>query len=54
MNLRKMELVVFRDPVNGEYRSSITLTSGTIAPLAFLDVLVDVRLRHDRLLELRR
>jgi Uma2 family endonuclease len=44
MNLRKMELIVFRDPINAEYQSQVTLTQGSIAPLAFLDVQVDVQL----------
>jgi Uma2 family endonuclease len=43
VNLKKLELVVFRDPVDGEYRSQVTLTSGTIVPLAFLDIQIDVR-----------
>ncbi|MGV0026628.1 Uma2 family endonuclease [Phormidesmis priestleyi] len=43
VNLRKMELVVFRDPVEGEYRSQATFASGTIVPLAFSDIQIDVR-----------
>jgi Uma2 family endonuclease len=43
VNLKKMELVVFRDPMNGEYRSQTTLTSGAISPLAFPDIQIDIR-----------
>ncbi len=42
VNLRKMELVVFRDSVEGEYRSQITFTSGTIVPLAFSDIQIEI------------
>lgn len=42
INLRTRELIVFRDPVNGEYRSQVTLTSGMICPLSFADVQIDV------------
>lgn len=43
INLKQLELIVFRDPVNGEYRSQTTLTQGDIRPLAFQDVAVSVR-----------
>ena len=43
VNLKAMELVVMRDPIDGEYRSQITLTQGTIQPIAFPDVTVSVR-----------
>jgi Uma2 family endonuclease len=43
VNLQAMELVVLRDPVNGMYQSQVTLTDGTINPLAFPDVAVAVR-----------
>ena len=47
VNLRTRELIVFRDPVNGEYRSKVTLTSEMISPLFFPDVQIDVvRLIH--------
>jgi Uma2 family endonuclease len=42
VNLRTRELVVFRDPVEGEYRSQVTLTSGTIVPLAFSDLQIEI------------
>ena len=42
VNLRQMELVVKQNPVDGEYRSTVTLTSGDIRPLAFPDLVVSV------------
>lgn len=44
VNLNELQLVVFRDPQNGEYASKITLTGGTIQPLAFPDVVVSINL----------
>lgn len=43
-------LIVFREPVNGEYQSMQTYTTGTISPLAFSDVVlsIDVLLGIDR------
>lgn len=41
-NLKESELIVFRDPVNGIYQSRQELTSGSISPLAFPDVAIDV------------
>lgn len=41
-NLRRRQLIVFRDPQDGEYASKSTLTGGTIYPLAFPDVAVSV------------
>jgi hypothetical protein len=43
INLRDKQLIIFRDPVNGEYRSRVILTYGVITPLAFPDVQIDVR-----------
>jgi hypothetical protein len=37
-----MELVVFRDIVNGQYRSQQTYTTGNISPLAFPDVVMAI------------
>ncbi|NJP10004.1 MAG: Uma2 family endonuclease [Leptolyngbyaceae cyanobacterium RU_5_1] len=37
VNLRAMQVIVFRNPQHGEYVSQQTFTSGTIAPLAFPD-----------------
>ncbi|BAY20886.1 hypothetical protein NIES2100_06300 [Calothrix sp. NIES-2100] len=44
VNLRKRQLVVFRDPHDGEYASKSTLTGGTIYPIAFPDIAVAVDL----------
>jgi Uma2 family endonuclease len=44
VNLNELQLVVFRDPQNGEYTSQQTFTSGTIQPLAFPDVVVAINL----------
>ncbi|MBW4563356.1 MAG: Uma2 family endonuclease [Mojavia pulchra JT2-VF2] len=40
VNLKKMQLVVFRDPQDGEYASKFTLTGGTIYPIGFPDISV--------------
>jgi Uma2 family endonuclease len=42
INLRKMELVVMRDPVQGEYQSQQTFRQGCVSPLAFPDLEVEV------------
>jgi Uma2 family endonuclease len=42
INLRTMELIVMRDPENGEYRSQLTLTSGTLHPIAFPEININV------------
>jgi Uma2 family endonuclease len=42
INLRSMELIVMRDPVNGVYQPQITLTQGILHPVAFPNVAVDV------------
>ena len=42
MNLQAAELVVFREPIGSEYRSEICLSSGTISPLAFPEVSLDI------------
>jgi len=42
VNLKAMQLIVFRDPQNGEYASQQTLISGTINPLAFPDLAIVV------------
>lgn len=43
INLRDKQLIVFRDPVNGEYQSEATLTDGMISPLSFPEIQLDVR-----------
>ncbi len=42
VNLKQRQLVVFRDPQDGEYAAKSTLMVGTIYPLAFPDVAVSV------------
>ncbi|AFY75680.1 MAG: Uma2 family endonuclease [Hydrococcus sp. C42_A2020_068] len=42
VNLKKRQLIVFRDPQDGEYGSKSTLTGGTVYPLAFPNVAVSV------------
>ncbi|MEX0270660.1 Uma2 family endonuclease [Leptolyngbyaceae cyanobacterium UHCC 1019] len=48
INLKSMELVVFRAPQNGDYTSKIILTSGIIHPLAFPDIDVSIDLILNR------
>jgi Uma2 family endonuclease len=43
VNLQAMELVVMRDPFEGEYRSQVTWREDAINPLAFADVSVSVQ-----------
>jgi Uma2 family endonuclease len=47
VDMKGRQLKVFREPVNGNYSSELTLTTGEICPLAFPDVVVSVQ----RLLE---
>lgn len=42
MNLQTSELVVFKNLTANEYRSEICLSSGTISPLAFPDLSIDL------------
>ena len=42
VNLKNRQLIVFRDPQDGEYASKSTLTGGTVYPLTFPDVAVSV------------
>lgn len=42
VNLKKLHLVVFREPLDGEYATKLTLTAGEIKPLAFPDISVSV------------
>jgi Uma2 family endonuclease len=42
MNLQTLELVVFRDPIGNEYRSEICSSNGTISPLAFPEISIEI------------
>ncbi len=42
INLKRMELVIFRDPSDDNYREKRTLIDGEICPLAFPDVAIAV------------
>ena len=43
MDLKKRHLKVFREPLNGDYTSSSTLTTGEICPKAFPDITISVQ-----------
>ncbi|HBL12777.1 MAG TPA: hypothetical protein DD379_15520, partial [Cyanobacteria bacterium UBA11162] len=40
VNLKRRQLVVFRQPQDGEYASKFTVSGGTVYPLAFPDVAI--------------
>ncbi len=42
VNLQTRQAIVFRDPQNDDYNSRMTLVEGSIAPLAFPELLVPV------------
>ncbi len=42
VNLKKRQLIIFRQPEDGEYASKSTVTEGVIYPLAFPDVAASV------------
>ncbi len=42
VNLRILQLTVFRDPQASDYETALTLTEGTIAPVAFPEVAIAV------------
>ncbi|WP_375505257.1 Uma2 family endonuclease [uncultured Nostoc sp.] len=42
VNLKNSQLLVFRDLKNGQYITELTLTTGTIIPLSFGDISVQV------------
>jgi Uma2 family endonuclease len=48
VNLKAKELTVFRDPVNGDYRSRTTLRGGTICPISFPHLVLDVSKMFNR------
>ncbi|MBW4613283.1 MAG: Uma2 family endonuclease [Desmonostoc vinosum HA7617-LM4] len=43
VNLKQLNLVVFREILNGEYATKLTLTEGIIQPLAFPDIYVSIK-----------
>lgn len=42
INLTAQQIIVFREPQNGTYQIEQTLTSGTIAPLAFPEIAISI------------
>ncbi len=42
VNLKEMQLIVMRSPANSEYQSQITMTQGSVSPLAFPDISIVV------------
>ena len=44
VNLKKRQLIVFREPSDGEYASKSTVMEGTINPLTFPDIFVSVEM----------
>ncbi|KAM3102554.1 Uma2 family endonuclease [Phormidesmis sp. 146-12] len=42
VNLQKMELIVFREPIDSNYQSQITLNEGEITPISFPDISVSI------------
>ncbi len=42
VNLKKMELIVFRNSIDGNYQSQVTLDEGNITPLVFPNVSVSI------------
>lgn len=43
INLKRMELVVFTEPTDGQYRENQTFEDGDISPLAFAEVSIAVK-----------
>jgi Uma2 family endonuclease len=43
VNLQNMTLIVMRDLRDGRYQSAVTLTTGTVTPIAFPDVSVSMQ-----------
>jgi Uma2 family endonuclease len=42
VNLKAKELVVFRSPIDGDYEQELRFKTGTISPLSFPDVSIEV------------
>lgn len=43
VNLKAMELIVYRNPINGDYKSQVTLTQGDIYPLTYQNIAISVQ-----------
>ncbi|MDX2213553.1 MAG: Uma2 family endonuclease [Oculatellaceae cyanobacterium bins.114] len=43
VDLKHAQLKVFRELDNGDYQTELVLIQGTVSPLSFQDVVVDVR-----------
>jgi len=48
VNLKRRQLIVFRDPQDGEYASRSTLTGGIVYPLAFPDTAKSAVIKYSR------
>lgn len=48
VNLKAKELIVFHHPMNGEYQARTALTDGTISPISFPDLVLDVSKMFNR------
>ncbi|WP_299493093.1 hypothetical protein [Acaryochloris sp. IP29b_bin.137] len=42
VNLRQSQLIVYRDLVQGGYTTERVLTAGTVSPLAFTDIQIEI------------
>jgi len=42
VNLKAREVVIFREPIGDTYQSQVILRTGTISPIAFPDITLDV------------
>jgi Uma2 family endonuclease len=43
INLRTQQLIVFRDPIDGQYQSQAAMSNGTITPIAFPNIQIEVQ-----------
>ncbi|MEL7036633.1 MAG: Uma2 family endonuclease [Cyanobacteria bacterium J06592_8] len=43
IDLKELEIKVFRNPDQNDYRSELTLKTGTLSPLAFPDIEIDIQ-----------
>jgi Uma2 family endonuclease len=48
INLKAKELIVFRDPIDRDYQARTTLSSGTISPISFPDLVLEVSKMFNR------